>query len=222
MGYSRDATWDINSGTDNVTSLTIVNVTTSNSDRLLLAFCAIASSSTSCTSVARSAETFTEHITVNPATLLNGSLWRYTNPATSATDIVFTFTGSARRASAIAISLSGIDQTTPVGTEQTNDDSAVTSISYSAVSGGVVTYDFLTTTGETTAGTTVPTGGQTKIVDNESSADYSTRSDSYAGEEVGASNAGSWGWTTAASAVVIAVPINEVAASANNIVRMII
>lgn len=209
-----ESVWSANSDSTDVTSLTVVGVTSAGSNRLLIGYVGVHSETTTITSVVRGSENFTQGTAVSNAGPIKGVISRFTAPATAAQDIVVTISAS-RKVLAMFMAVSGVDQTTPVGTQASADSEGATTLSAAPASdtddlvfGGLVTFADATAH---TAGS-----GETERISTLAGTNADTKVDGKVYTEphsTGTTTTISPSWTTSTAGVLIALAIKEAAAA---------
>jgi len=215
MGVDFESKWGGNSS-DAATSLTIVNVTTAGTDRIMVTGVGIKSTTTTLTDVVRGGtETSTEVDVETGATSLRLYINEYHNtpaddPAAAAADVVITISAS-RRLCGMIYSLSNANQTTPHGARTAANGTAESSSIAPASDSEDLVVDYLITVADATAH--AAGAGQVNVIDaHDTVGDTTARIDGFGSTEPhtgGSSTTMSWSWTTSTDFVAIGMAIKE-------------
>lgn len=208
MAIAKDAT---SVGAAVSASSVTVSHTVSGSNRLLIVFANGEIFGETFTGVTYNGVAMTEIRQAAVATFWRHSAWYLIAPATGTANIVATLSGTVDRPALQAISLTGVDQTTPIGTygEQITASGTAKTVNVSSASGELV-IDCLFTTGAAGWGLT-PGSGQTAEISEHEHSSMASRISS----EAGASTVTmSWTAGTSTAAGLIAIPVKPAGAAA--------
>lgn len=148
----------------------------------------------------------TQRITATRSNFGRASLWYLVNPASGANNVIVTL-ASAQEWTAAAVSFTGVNQTTPLGTAASaNGFGSTASVNVSSASDELV-YDTVNVNGPVTL---TAGASQTSRWTREASTSSTVVVDSGGSTETGAATTTmSWGVSPADDWVIVAVPIRE-------------
>lgn len=199
------------SSASSVSSLTILNFTTTGSDRLLAVCVAIESGSTDTGSVVRGgSENASQQAHADDTAGEDASIWTYVAPATSAANVVVTLAaGKSKAFGVIALALSGVHQTTPVASPQTTFGTGTSASVTVTTASGDVALDSLGVFPDATSVTV----GADQTVEGSEDGGLHTRASSEPHSDGTATM--SWSWTGSNDYALAAVALKVAAGGTN-------
>lgn len=183
IAFDNSAVGSAASGTSATFSLTV-----SGSNRILIVGVVLRSpnSASGPSSVTYNGVSLTQ-IAVIDISFMNLSLWRLVNPSTGANNVVVTNGATSSNIAATAVSYTGVNQTTPLGTATSNSASSASSMSTTVSSNSGELVVDTGGTKDTTSAIVAAGAGQTQRAATSSNAD-SNGVAIYASEKAGATS----------------------------------
>lgn len=183
--------------------------TVSGSDRILIVGVSV-NGNTAVSTVTFAGTALTNIASANQGSSVSVSLWYLVNPAAGTGTVTVTTSGSARFVAG-AVSYTGVNQSSPLGTAVTDKGSASSaSLTTTSVANDLV-VDLLAHRGDLTTNPITPGAGQTARWNTRTTMDSATTGvTGGASEKAGAAVTMTWTWPTSRAWAAIAVPLKPV------------